>query len=160
MNTLLFRRAALAFALALGLSPLLAAQTDVKKEPLKTEFFKGKVVPLADALVKFGAKLDPDAAPHWLALQSDDGKVYPLIKDAGSRMFFKEPSLRNRPMRLTGRLLPGTNLLQVINVHSYQKGKLHEIYYWCEICTIRAYEAGICECCGAPYEFREVPAKE
>ncbi len=40
-------------------------------------------------------------------------------------------------MRLTGRLIPGSTLLQVVNVHSYVKGKLHEVYYWCDICTIR-----------------------
>ena len=40
-----------------------------EKEP-KTEDFTGKVVPLAPLLEKFGAKLDADAAPSWLALSS------------------------------------------------------------------------------------------
>ena len=95
----------------------------------------------------------------WLALVTDEGKIYPLVKDAGSRMFFKDAKLLNRPMRLTGCLVPGSTLLQVVNVHSYVNGRLHEVYYWCDICTIRGYEAGICDCCGGPMEFREVPVK-
>ncbi len=121
------------------------------------ESFKGKVVPLASLLEKQGAKLDADAADHWLALLMDDGKVLTIIKDDGSRMFFKDKSLLDRPMRLTGRLIPKSQMLQVVNVHSIVKGQLHEVYYWCDICTIRMPEPGDCACCGAKLMFREVP---
>jgi hypothetical protein len=129
-------------------------------EKAKTQYYKGKVAPLAGVLEKFGAKLDADAAPSWLALVADDGTIYPLIKDDGARMFFKDMRLLNRPMRLTGRLLPGSQLLQVVEVHSYnQKQQLQEIYYWCDICAIKRYEKKLCDCCGAPMELREVPIK-
>jgi hypothetical protein len=126
----------------------------------KTEDFKGRVLPLATVLEKFKAKLDPDAVAHSLVLVTYDGKIFPLLKDGGARMFFKDPVLLNRPMRLTGRLIPGSGILQVVNVQSYRKGQLHEVYYWCDICTIRAYEKGACGCCGAPLELREVPVKK
>jgi hypothetical protein len=138
---------------------LIRADTPPPVKNDKNDFYSGKVVPLAEILDKNGAKLDADAAPYWLALVTDDGKVYPLVKDAGARMFFKDPKLLKRPMRLTGRLVPGSGLLQVVNVHSKITGELHEVYYWCDICTIRAYEAGICDCCGGPMELREVPVK-
>ena len=83
------------------------------------------------------------------------GKIYPLINDAGARMFAKDKRLLNRPMRLTARLDPKSGSLQVIYVHSLKNGKLHDVYYWCDICTIKRHEAGICDCCGAPMEFRE-----
>ncbi len=150
-------RFAIIFALAIGASPLLLAKPDGLDKNL--QYFKGKVVPLAGLLVKQGAKLDADAEPYWLALQTDDGKIMPLVKDAGSRMFFKDAKLLNRPMRLTAKLIPNSQLLQVINVHSIVRGKLHDVYYWCDICTIKGFEAGPCDCCGAPYEFREVPVK-
>ena len=150
-------RLALLASVAFTLVPLLAAQpNDASK---KTEYFNGKVVPLADIIAKQGSKLDPDAAPYWLALVTDDGKIYPLVKDPGGRMFFKDAKLLNRPMRLTGRLLPGSTLLQVVNVHSYLNGKLHDVYYWCDICTIRGYEAGICDCCGDMMVRKETPVK-
>jgi hypothetical protein len=121
--------------------------------------FDGNVVPLSELLAKQGNKMDADAAAAWLVLATKDGKTYPLLKDAGSRMFFKDKQVLKRPMRLTGRLLPGSEILQVINVHSLKDGKLHDVYYWCDICTIKGFEAGICDCCGGPMEFREVPVK-
>jgi len=63
-------------------------------------------------------------------------------------------------VRLTGRLVGKTNLLQVVNVHSFRRGKLHEVFYWCDICAIRGYEKVKCGCCGGPMELREVPVKE
>lgn len=126
---------------------------------VKPVYLKGRVVPLAGIVEKFGSKLDPDAAPQWLALAGDDGKIYPLIKDDGARMFFKDTRLLNRPVRLTGRLLPGSQLLQVVEVHSYLDGALQEVYYWCDVCAIKRFERKICDCCGGPMELRETPVK-
>lgn len=151
-------RCGLIVALGISFSPFLLVAAD-KANTIKTSYYKGKVVPLATVLEKFGAKLDADASPQWLALITDEGRVYPLIKDDGSRMFFKDPQLLNRPMRLGGRLLPETHLLQVVEVHSYVKGQLHEAYYWCDVCSIRRSEKMICECCGGPMDFREEPVK-
>ncbi|HLJ96618.1 MAG TPA: hypothetical protein VKU02_25825 [Gemmataceae bacterium] len=146
-----------AVAVSWSVVPLSRAESEAKK--FKTEYFKGKVVPLAKAVEKFGVQLDADAG--WLVLLGDDGKIYPLIKDDGSRMFFKDTRLLNRPMRLTGRLLPGSQLLQVVEIHSYnQKNELQEVYYWCDICTIKRYEKKLCDCCGAPMELREVPVRK
>ena len=147
-------RLALCVGLAFCLTPLFAAA------PVKPAAYSGKVVPLAGLVEKIGSKLDADAAPHWLALVTDDGKVYPLIKDGGARMFFKDKRLLNRPMRLTGRLLPGSHLLQVVEVQSVHKGELYEVYYWCNICSIRRSEGGQCECCGGPMELKEEPVKK
>jgi hypothetical protein len=126
---------------------------------LKADFFIGKVVPLAPFLEKQGAKLDADAAEQWLALVTEEGKVYTLIKDDGSRMFFKDKGLLNRPMRLNGRLIANAQILQVLDVRSVVNGQLHEVYYWCDTCTIRALEPGDCACCGAKLEFREIPVR-
>jgi hypothetical protein len=149
------RRLALFFALILSFAPLFAGP-----DAPKNQDYKGKVVPLASILAKQKVKLDPDAAPHWLALQTDDGKVYPLVKDDGGRMFFKDERLLNRPMQLTGRLVPDTNLLQVVTVHSLVKGELHDVYYWCDICSIRRNEKKICDCCGGPMELKVEPIKK
>ena len=152
------RRMGLVLAAAVCLAPLLAGAADPPARG-KFQHFKGKVVPLADLVAGTGGQLDRDAAPYWLALLGEDGKVYPLVKDNGSRLFFKDKALLNRPMRLTARLLPNSQLLQVLAVHSDVKGQLHEVYYWCDICSIRRSAPGICECCGGPMELRELPVK-
>src|SRR5262245_25901261 len=101
---LLLRRSALLviFAAILGTSHAAAPFTSPKPEDVKPRYFEGKVVPLDDVVAKSGTKLDADAAPYWLALVTDDGKVYPLVKDGGSRLFFRDKALLNRPMRLWG----------------------------------------------------------
>jgi hypothetical protein len=150
-------RIGLSLALAFALSPLLAAQPQNPKD--KNQFFKGNVVPLEKLLAKQNVKLDPDAAPYAMILQTEDGKVHPLVKDGGSRMFFKDARLLNRPMSLTARPVANGAFLQVVNVQSFVKGQLCDVYYWCDICTIRSYENGPCACCLAPVELREVPVK-
>jgi hypothetical protein len=142
-------------ALVAGALPLLTFAADDKIETIT-----GKVVPLADLVQKTGSRLDADAAPFWLALVTDDGKVYPLVKDGGSRLFFKDPALLNRPMRLTGRLLPGSQVLRVLSVHSLKNGEPCEVYYWCDICSIRRGEKMVCECCGGPMKLVEVVVKK
>jgi hypothetical protein len=162
MRPLPTRRLGVCLALAVALSPLVpAADTKgVREKESKTEDFDGNVVALAPLLEKFGARLDADAAPSWLALRADDGQLYPLIKDDGSRMFFLDKRLLDRPMRLTGRLHPQSRMLQVINVHSLVKGQLYDVFYWCDICSIRRNEKKACDCCGGPMELREEPIKK
>lgn len=156
----LSHRLTLLLACSIAFAPLLAGETDAKKPSAQIKDYKGKVVPLADILAKHGARLDADAAPHWLALVGDDGKIYPLVKDSGSRMFFQDRELLHRSMQLSGRLVPNSQLLRVLAVHSYIKGQLHEIYYWCEVCSIRRSEKNACECCGGPMVRREEPVKK
>jgi hypothetical protein len=160
MQTSFWRRTGLVFALLLGLSPLFFLRSGAAPAKAKMAQFEGKVVPMTAMLKDFGSKLDPDAAPHWLAQVTKDGKVFPLIEDDGSRMFYKDAKLLNRPMRLTGRLFKDTHLLQVVDVHSYVKGKLCEVFYWCDICSIRRNQKQICDCCGAQMVLREVPVKK
>jgi hypothetical protein len=159
LSTIPTRRVALVLSLGLALTPLLAQEGQPRLEAGKLQQIKGKVVPLQGLLKKIGSNLEPKAAPHWLALVSEDGHIYPLIEDEGARMFFTDPTVCNRPMRLTGRLFADTHLLQVLDVHSYRQGQLHEIYYWCDICAIRRRAGGICECCGGPMHLKEEPAK-
>src|SRR5262249_17674849 len=127
MKTVCGRRLGLVVAVLAGFTPLLLIRVGAAAPKAKAEQFDGKVVPLAGMLKEFGSQLDPDAAPHWLALVTRDGKVYPLIKDDGSRLFFRDPKLLNRPMRLTARRFKDTHLLQVLDVHSFVKGKLCEV---------------------------------
>lgn len=165
--THLLRRLALILACTIAFVPLFVttgerSHADRGNEGTrpKIEHYKGKVTPLADVLAKSSIQLDADAAPYWLAMVGDDGKIYPLVKDSGSRLFFQDSELLKRPMRLTGRLLRDSQLLQVTAAHSYIKEQLHEIYYWCEVCSIRRGEKNICECCGGPMVRREEPVKK
>jgi len=148
------RRLLVLAALLAGLTPLLGAGSP----PAKMETFTGKVEPLADVVARTGGRLDADAAANFV-LSTDDGRDFLLVKDAGSRLFFKDKALLHRPMRLTGRLIGGS-LLQVSVVRSLVGGEACEVYYWCDICSIKRSEKMICECCGRPMVLREEPVKK
>jgi hypothetical protein len=156
----IIRRGAPALALAVVLGTIHAAAPPARRADEKPRAFEGKVVPVADLVAKSGTRLDADAAPFWLALVTDEGKVYPLVKDGGSRLFFLDKALRNRPMRLQGKLIPDSTLLRVLSANSLVKGVPHEVYYWCDICSIRRGEKMICECCGGPMDLTEEPARQ
>ncbi len=129
-------------------------------EQAKPEDITGKVVRLSDLAAAAGVKLDADAAPFSLVFQADDGKVWSLFKDGGARMFYKDPALLNRPMRLTVRPLKGSQILRVLAVRSLIKGQPHDVYYWCDICSIKRHEKMICECCGGPMKLCEEPLQK
>jgi hypothetical protein len=148
------RRLGLALACLAAAAPLLAGAG-----PTPSRHFSGKVVSLAEVVAAAGGRLDADAA-GTLVLDGEDAKVYLLVKDAGSRLFFKDKTLLGRPMRLTGRLLAGSQILQVTAVHSVVKGEVCEMFYWCDVCSIRRGEKNICECCGGPMVLREEPLKK
>jgi hypothetical protein len=133
-----------------------AVRADGKSEIERTTL-TGTVRPLAEVVEKFGVKLDADVRATEYALVTEDAKIYPLLKDEGSRLFFRDARLLRRPMQLTGRVLPHSQLLQVLEVRSMIQGKPHEVYYWCDVCSIKTYELKICECCGGPVELRERP---
>jgi hypothetical protein len=62
--------------------------------------------------------------------------------------------VRERELQITARLREG-NQLETIKVQSVKDGKLYDIYYFCDICSIRAYTPGLCPCCRNELEFRE-----
>jgi hypothetical protein len=61
-------------------------------------------------------------------------------------------------MRLTAARVDDS--LRVMAVRSLRNGKLHDVYYWCDICAIRRNEKMICECCGGPMELTEEPVEK
>jgi len=149
------RRSLLATGVALLAFPLHA----VADKEVKAVTYKGKVISLADWSAKSGAKLDDDVAKTTLVFVTEDDKAYVLLKNSESRLFFSDTALLNRPMQVSAKFLPGSQVLRLLDVQSVKNGKLCEVYYWCTVCSIRRGEKLVCECCGGPMELREVLIK-
>lgn len=150
------RRFCCLIALAVALSPLIGPLHGDEAESNRVTV-RGKVVPLQKLLAEAGSDLDRDAAPFWLGLVTDEGKVYPIVKDDGGRRFFKDEGLLNREVEVTGRLFGDTSMIQVSAVYGVRDDQLTELFYWCDICSIKRYELNECECCGGPMIFKEMP---
>jgi hypothetical protein len=84
-----------------------------------------------------------------------DGKLYKFLPTDTTAMF-TDIRVRQRELQVTAQLAKGGQL-EIINVQSIKEGKLYDIYYFCEVCNIKAYAPGPCPCCRNELEFRETP---
>lgn len=87
---------------------------------------------------------------------SKDGRFYKFRPGDAMTTMFTDTRVRQRELQLTARLL-ASDLLEVIKVQSIKEGKVYDIFYFCDICTITAYAPGLCPCCRNELEFRETP---
>ncbi|MFY9557263.1 MAG: hypothetical protein WAV20_05875 [Blastocatellia bacterium] len=87
---------------------------------------------------------------------SKDGRLYKFLATDIMTAVFTDTRVREREIQLTARLQPGSQL-EIIKVQSVKAGKIYDIYYFCEVCNIRAYVQGLCPCCRNELEFRETP---
>jgi hypothetical protein len=141
-----FFRGQLAPAGQRGSAPT-APQAKSQPAAAKAQVFAGKVVSLETQAGK--------SAERRLALVGDDGTKHPLVADEVSRMFRLYPQLRDRPVKVTGRLAPGSKDLKVEFVQTVKDGKLLTVDFWCEVCQISHQQPMPCVCCGDELELRE-----
>jgi hypothetical protein len=87
---------------------------------------------------------------------SQDGKLYKFLPTDTMTTVFTDSRVRQRQLQLTARLHSGDQL-EIIKVQSIKDGKLYDIYYFCDVCTITSFTPGLCPCCRNEMEFREKP---
>ena len=76
-----------------------------------------------------------------------------------SAAIFSDLRVRQRELQITAQLT-AKDQLELVRVQSLRDGKLYDLYYFCELCNIRAYAPGLCPCCRNEMEFRETPATD
>ncbi len=120
---------------------------------------RGKIVCLTEELDKrFNVLPDCDNQHHVYSLKTADGKIHPLLPTESAAAVWMDERFRQRELQITARSFPGTNHIEIIKIQSWLNAKLHDLYYYCDICAITAFKPGPCECCQEPIEFRETPA--
>jgi hypothetical protein len=97
-----------------------------------------------------------DEASHRFGFASEDGKLYKFLAADAMTAMFTDNRVRQRELQVTARLRAGDQL-EIIKVQSIKEGKLYDIFYFCEVCNIKAYAPGLCPCCRNELEFRETP---
>lgn len=152
--------AALAAAVAWAAAGMAAEDPPPKEEPVpyETVELRGRVVWLAEALERrHGIRTDDDAR-HWaVALETHDGRLIPLVKDARGRAFFQDERLFEFEYELTLRVYADAGVGQVVKVCTLHDGQKFELDYWCDVCAIAMFELKECECCQGPTRLRERP---
>jgi hypothetical protein len=149
--------------LAAGALPFPASAQDRAKPSgeAKTVSLRGKVVCLTEELEKlYQIAPDCNTRGHVYTLKTAEGKFYPFLPVDTAAAIWMDERFRQRDLQVTARIFPATDFIEVIKLQSWRNGKLHDLYYFCDICYITAYKPGPCECCQEPVEFRETPAED
>ncbi len=125
------------------------------EEP-RTVSLRGRVVCLTEELQKLYQVLpDCQTRGHVYALKTGDGKLHPFLPTDSAAAVWMDERYRQRELQVTARLFPQNGFIEVIRLQSWWNGKLHDLYYYCDVCAITAHKPGPCECCQDPVEFRE-----
>ena len=118
---------------------------------------RGSVVCLAEEMNKlYHADLALDHQ-HLYGFKTKDGTFYTLLRTALSEALFVDTRLHEKELVIKGRTFPKTQILEAISLQAIHNGVLHDLYYYCDTCAIRAVAPGNCVCCGAPVELVEKP---
>ncbi|MYA69815.1 hypothetical protein F4009_00340 [Candidatus Poribacteria bacterium] len=127
-----------------------------KPEPKNVELH-GKIVCLAEEMhthytVELFNKHD-----HLYGVKTEDGKYYTLLRTSLAEALFVDERLHEKDLVISGRVFPRTQLLEVTRFLSIRDGVLHDLYYYCDTCYIRAVAPRNCDCCQAPVVLIERP---
>ena len=120
---------------------------------------RGGLVCLAEAMHDLYRADLPADHEHLYGFKTRDGTFYTLLRTNLSEALFVDERLHQKTLIITGRTFPKTHLLEAIRLQSVHDGELHDLYYYCDTCAIRAAAPGDCVCCQAPVELVEKPIK-
>ncbi len=118
---------------------------------------RGRVVCLAEEMHRLYAADLPSNHEHVYGLRAADGTFYTLLRGKYSEAIFLDERLRQKELILKGRLFPKSHLFEVTRIHSIKDGQVNDLYYYCDVCSIKAIVPGPCMCCREPVVLVEKP---
>lgn len=139
------------------LAPPAGARQGLKAEAGALTVIRGRVVCLDETGQPADAMFACEKQGSHYAIVDKDSNLHRLDPSAASTAIFTDARVRARELQVTARVTDKKQL-DLIKVQSVRGGKLYDIYYFCEICNIRAYAPGPCPCCRNELEFRETPS--
>ena len=132
---------------------------DAQKRDDDREVFSGQVIMLQAALKKRGIK-SKDEIKDQIVLETKSGELWPIVPDWRGRALYQDERLRDRPVDLVCKRIPGVPWLQVLSIYTFDEAGERQITdYWCDICSIPMYEIKPCDCCQAEIRLRFRPQK-
>lgn len=134
----------------------LPAQSPGDSADRKQVTVQGRVICLDSANRPVSSAADCAGAEVRFGLKNSVGALYLFSwQDPFTKMFL-DPQVRERELQIAGRVHSGMTL-EIISIHSIVSRKLYDIFYYCDVCSIKAFEPGLCYCCQNDFELRETP---
>ena len=89
--------------------------------------------------------------------KAESGTVYTIVSNRMSLALLTDTNLQSRTLLLKGRELPGKRFEVTGNPRSIRDSQIHELFYYCDICSIKGSDPGPCMCCREPVHLVEAP---
>lgn len=132
-----------------------SATSASEKEKQRT--LRGKIVEIHAELQKSHRIDIPGEVEPIYGFKTSEGEIYTLLKTRRSLALFEDPRLQERELILKGRQFPKTKIFEATFIQSVHDGKIHDVYYYCDICAIKTLTPEICSCCREPVRLVEEP---
>jgi hypothetical protein len=142
--------------LGLSLPAGAVSPTNFQREEYTLTVVRGRAICLDEAGRETDTLFGCNEASHHFGFAGKNGRLYKFSATDTMTAMFSDPRVRQRDLQVTARLRAGDQL-ELIKVQSIKEGKLYDIFYFCEVCNIKAYAPGLCPCCRNELEFRETP---
>ena len=94
-----------------------------------------------------------------LVFKTDVGAIYKLKRNPMSEALFLDTNLWSKVLLLTGKVQEKSFEITG-NLRSIKNGKVYELFYYCDICSISSSLPGLCQCCREPSVLTEKPVDE
>ena len=126
-------------------------------EPVRELQLRGRVVCLPEEMHRrHGAPLPTNHGHIW-GFRAEDGQFYTLLRSKFSEAIFLDERLREKELSLKVRLFPKSSVIEVLTIHSVRLGVVQDLFYYCDLCAIKAVSPEPCACCQGPMELVEQP---
>lgn len=127
------------------------------REALESVQLHGQVVCLPEEMHRLHQTDLPTNHEHIYGFRTTNGVYYTLLRTGLSEALFADKRLREKDLLLSGKVLPGTQIFDVRTMKSVRNGVVCDLYYYCDICSIKTVVPGPCMCCREPVELVEKP---
>lgn len=96
---------------------------------------------------------------NFLNFKTESGAFYKMLRTPMSEALFADTNLLSKVLVLKGRVSDSNAFEVTGNLHSLKNGQLNELYYYCDVCSIKTSVPGLCLCCRDPVRLVERAVK-
>jgi hypothetical protein len=118
------------------------------------------VVCLPEELHRLHGTELPAGHEHIWALGAAGGELYTILPGRYSEAIFQDERVRAKELQLRARVLPKSQAIEILTIHSIRNNVVQDLYYYCDVCAIKSVSPAICACCQGPVELTEKPLSQ
>jgi hypothetical protein len=119
-----------------------------------------RAAPPTNEIVRLQGRLSqaPGAGTN-MVFKTETGQTYKLKRNPMSEALFLDTNLLSKVLLLSGKV-QDKSFEVTRNLRSVKNGKVYDLYYYCDVCSISTSAPGLCQCCREPTVLTETPVSK